>query len=78
MIEYRNTEVLVDVESNRDIILELNDPYYFAWHVYVDGQERELLQANYLFRAVHIKRGERRVIFRFEPFSWPSSRRTRE
>jgi hypothetical protein len=78
MIEYRNTEVLVDVESNRDIILELNDPYYFAWHVYVDGQERELLQANYLFRAVHIKRGERRVIFRFEPFSWPFIRRTRE
>jgi hypothetical protein len=76
MVKYRNTEVSIDVESNRDFILELNDPYYFGWHVYVDGQERELLQANYLFRAVHIKSGEQHVTFRFEPFSWRSFRRT--
>lgn len=77
MVRYENTQVMIDVETNRDIILELNDPYYFAWHVYVDGQERELLQANYLFRGVHIKRGERHVLFRFEPFSWSTIGRSR-
>ncbi len=67
---YRNTEVKIDVASERDVILVLNDLYYPYWRVYVDGRERELLQANYLFRGVHVGPGERRVLFRFEPFSW--------
>ena len=74
--KYRNNEVTIDVESQRDFILELNDPYYFPWRVYVDGHERELLQANYLFRGVHVKNGEHHVVFRFEPLSWPAIRRT--
>jgi hypothetical protein len=76
VLGYRNNEVTIDVETERDVILELNDPYYFPWRVYVDGHERELLQANYLFRGVHVKRGEHHVVFRFEPFSWSAIRRT--
>jgi len=76
MRDYRNNEVTIDVASERDFILELNDPYYFPWRVYVDGHERELLQANYLFRGVHVKSGEHQVVFRFEPLSWPALRRT--
>ena len=76
VLTYRNTEVVVAIQSERDVIVVLNDPYYPYWRVYVDDEERELLQANYLFRGVHVKAGERRVVFRFEPFSWPAVRGT--
>ena len=73
---YRNTEVVILVQSERDTILVLNDLYYPYWRVYVDDQEQEMLQANYLFRGVHVKTGEHRVVFRFEPFSWPAVKGT--
>ena len=69
LLAYGNNEIAVAVETERDAILVLHDPYYPYWRVYVDGEERELLQANYLFRAVHVQPGDRRVVFRFEPFS---------
>ena len=69
LLAYGNNEVTVAVETERDAIIVLNDLYYPYWQVYVDGEERELLQANYLFRAVHVRPGDRRVVFRFEPFS---------
>ncbi len=48
--------------------------FYFAWHAYVDGQPRKILQSNYKFRGVHVKPSERRIVFRFEPFSWLATR----
>jgi uncharacterized membrane protein YfhO len=66
----------VGVQSERDVILVLNDLYYPYWRVYVDGGERELLQANYLFRGVYVKAGEHKVVFRFEPLSWPAIKGT--
>ena len=76
LLEYRNTYVLVSVETERDIILVLNDPFYPYWRVYVDGQEQELLRADYLFRGAHVRPGAHQVAFRFEPFSWPGIRDT--
>jgi Bacterial membrane protein YfhO len=76
LLGYRNTEVTVEVETQRDAIIELHDPYYFAWLAFVDGQPREILQSNYMFRGVHVKPGEHRIVFRFDPFSWPVIRQT--
>ena len=70
--EYKNNQVTLTMESPGAAILVLNDLYYPYWRVYVDGSERELLQANYMFRGVHVRAGERKVVFRFEPFSWPA------
>jgi hypothetical protein len=69
LISYRNMQVTLAVHAERDAIVVLNDLYYPYWRVYVDGHERELLQANYMFRGVHVKVGEQKVEFRFEPFS---------
>jgi hypothetical protein len=73
---YGNNRVTISVESDRDTIVVLNDLYYPTWRVYVDGQEREMLQANYMFRGVHVRPGEHRVVFRFEPFSGPAFKGT--
>jgi len=69
LISYRNMRITLAVHAERDAIVVLNDLYYPYWRVYVDGHERELFQANYMFRGVHVKAGEQKVEFRFEPFS---------
>jgi len=76
LMAYRNSEVTIAVESERDAIVILNDPWYPYWRAYVDGREREILQANYLFRGVHVQNGEHTVVFRFEPYSWSAIRGT--
>jgi len=73
---YRNSEVVVSASSSRDIIIVLNDIYYPYWRVYVDGQEQELLQTNYIFRGVHVGPGTHEIVFRFEPFSWTAIKGT--
>ena len=76
LLSYRNMEITLAVRAERDAIVVLNDLYYPYWRVYVDGHERELLQANYMFRGVHVKAGERNVVFRFEPLSAPAIKGT--
>jgi len=76
LISYRNMQIILAVQGERDAIVVLNDLYYPYWRVYVDGHERELLQANYMFRGVHVKAGEQKVEFRFEPFSGPGIKGT--
>ena len=73
---YRTNQVILESESQRDAIIVLNDLYYPYWRVYVDGEKRELLRANYLFRGVHVEAGRHRVVFRFEPFSWDAVKET--
>jgi hypothetical protein len=74
--KYRNSEVVVAARSSRDVIVILNDIYYPYWRVYVDGRAAELLQANYIFRGVHVSPGDHEIVFRFEPFSWGSVKET--
>jgi hypothetical protein len=48
------------------------DSFYPGWRVFVNGQERELLRANGLFKAVFLDPGIHQVVFAFEPqsFEW--------
>lgn len=66
---YGNTRIEISVRAEREAILVLNDLYYPGWRVEVDGVEREMLRANYLFRGVHLTPGEHWVVFRFRPFA---------
>ncbi len=50
-------------------ILVIADTWYPGWQVLVDGQERELLRANYLFMGVILDKGDHQVIFRYSPNS---------
>src|SRR3954465_13677030 len=64
---YRNTEIVIDVETPDSGYLVLNDPYHPWWFAQVDGQEAEILQANVLFRAVAVPAGRHRARFTFRP-----------
>jgi len=54
----------------QDGYLVLNDTWYPGWRVWVDGEEREVLRANYAFRAVRLEEGAHEVDFRYEPVSF--------
>jgi hypothetical protein len=68
--EYGNHRVVCEAKANITGYLVLLDSFYPGWRAYVDGQEVEILRANYAFRAVRIPEGDHRVEFRYRPRSF--------
>jgi hypothetical protein len=66
---YRNTEVVVSVESPDGGWVVLNDVWHPWWTAEVDGQPASLLRANVLFRAVAVPAGRHEVRFVFRPLA---------
>ncbi len=71
---------LVDYEPNRLLYSATNDSDGFAvfseiyyakgWKAYVDGQESQIHQVNYVLRGLEIPSGDHEIEFRFEPSSY--------
>jgi uncharacterized membrane protein YfhO len=62
-------EITVDVRTNTEAYLVLSEIIYPGWNVYVDGQRRDMIRANGIFRAVQLQNGSRSVVFKYEPLS---------
>lgn len=67
---YKSNTVDLRVNSKIRQFLFLSDSYYPGWKAYVDGEEREIYRANYLFRAVIIEPGKHSVRFVYDPLSF--------
>ncbi|NWF91282.1 MAG: YfhO family protein [Syntrophaceae bacterium] len=65
-----NNELCLRVEAKEDAILVLSDTYYTGWKVFVSGAREKIYRANYNFRAVPLKAGEREVRFVYDPLSF--------
>ncbi len=63
-------KVSMNITIDRPSILVLHDFMDEYWHAYVDTEEVELMQANYLMRAVVVPEGAHIVIFTYEPPVW--------
>jgi hypothetical protein len=68
--EYSPNAVKIKVALDRDGYLVLSDTYYPGWRAYVDGEEREILRADYAFRAVSLESGRHTVLFKYDPPSF--------
>jgi hypothetical protein len=62
--------VRIEAAIPRPSLLIVNDAYYPGWRVFVDGERRELLRANYAFRGVFVEAGEHTIEFRYMPASF--------
>jgi len=70
IVHYSNQSVTIRASLNSAGILVLADSFYPGWHVYVDGEEKEVLRANLFFRGVPLSPGESLVEFRYNPLSF--------
>jgi hypothetical protein len=67
--EYGINEVELEVEADEPCLVVLTDGFYPGWKAFVDGDERPVLRANFLFRAVEVAPGSHSVVFRYMPAS---------
>lgn len=67
---YKSNTVDILANSKNRQFLFLSDSYYPGWKAYVDGEETEIIRANYLFRAILIEPGKHKVRFDYDPLSF--------
>ena len=70
IVKYTDSHVRIRASLDSPGVLVLADSFYPGWHVYVDGEEKEILRANLFFRGVPLSAGEHVVDFRYEPLSF--------
>jgi len=70
IVRYNNHHVTIQASLSNPGVLVLADSFYPGWKVFVDGEEREVLRANYFFRGVFLPPGDHQVVFRYEPASF--------
>lgn len=70
IISYQPNRVEIDLPQDASGWLFLSDVWYPDWQCRVDGQPREVLRANYAFRAIRLEPGDRQVVFEYRPRSY--------
>lgn len=64
---YRPNEVILESSRKGSGILVMSDTFFPGWRVFVDGKERDIYKANYAFKAVVVRAGEKKIRFVFRP-----------
>ena len=71
MTEYSPNHLKYEAETNASSLAVFSEVYYpVGWKAFIDGEETEILRANYLLRALEIKPGKHTIEFVFEPRSY--------
>ncbi len=71
LVQNRPNHLVYDVDTAGDAFAVFSEIYYpIGWTATIDGQEAEIIQANYILRALEIPEGKHTVEFRFEPDSY--------
>lgn len=66
---WTNNTVTLEAELDGDGLLIVTEQAFPGWRAYVDGEEREVLTANAIFRGVPLAAGRHAVELRYEPRS---------
>ncbi|MEO5801892.1 MAG: hypothetical protein ABIR24_00055 [Verrucomicrobiota bacterium] len=64
---YHPKRIELAAKAEAPSVLLLNDKYDSKWKVFVDGQEKPLLRANFIMRGVQLEKGDHKIEFRFQP-----------
>src|SRR5205823_13076129 len=70
LVEYRTSRLVVEVAPTTPAYLLLSEVWYPGWRATVDGRPSPVVRADFLFRAVAVQPGDRRVELSFEPTYW--------
>lgn len=67
---YGPHNVRIWVRATRPAFLVLSETYYPGWKATIDGNDTQILRANYAFRAVQVPAGEHVIDFLYQPASF--------
>lgn len=70
IISYKANSITYSVSTETSGILYSSECFYPGWKVYVNGQRKKLMEANYYGRAVAVPEGQSIVEFKFLPISF--------
>ncbi len=71
LTSYRPDRLVYAYSAPNDALAVFSEIWYDkGWKAYVDGEERPILRANYVLRAMQLPGGNHTVEFRFEPRSY--------
>ncbi|MCP4662754.1 MAG: YfhO family protein [bacterium] len=71
LASYGPNELSFTFATPRDGWLLVTDRFAAGWKVWLDGEEGEMVRGNFLFRAVEVRQGSHRVVFRYQPRGFP-------
>lgn len=66
IVSYEPNRIIINTKTDNNSILILTDNFYPGWRAKVNGDEKEILRADYTFKAVVVPKGESTVNFYFE------------
>jgi uncharacterized membrane protein YfhO len=69
-VRYEPARVDIEVQAAAPALLVLSDLFYPGWEATLDGRPAEILEANYVMRAVAIPKGAHEVRFLYRPASF--------
>ncbi|HSC76631.1 MAG TPA: YfhO family protein, partial [Pseudomonadales bacterium] len=66
-LSYRNTEVIIETETDAPVTLVLSDVWHPAWRATVDDFPVDVTRVNEAFRGISLSAGKHRVRFYYDP-----------
>ncbi|MDR2027151.1 MAG: YfhO family protein [Prevotellaceae bacterium] len=71
LVHYQPNKLIYESNTDTEKLAVFSEIYYpKGWHVSIDGQEVEIVRANYILRSMLIPAGRHTVEFRFDPESY--------
>lgn len=67
IVEETDNKIVFNVNTPENGILVSKERYNKDWSVTVNGEKKELLNANLLFRGVYVEAGSNNIVFEFTP-----------
>jgi len=67
IVLYENEKILISADLKKEGFLVLSDTFYPGWKVFIDGNRSKIYRANYVLRAIHLKKGKHRILFLYSP-----------
>lgn len=68
LVDHKPNVMKYEVNSSTGGLIVFSEIYYpKGWHAFIDGQEVQLLRANYVLRALEVPPGTKTIEMRFEP-----------
>lgn len=68
IVEDHGHRLTIEAETDRDVVLVINDAYLPQWSARVDGIETRVLRVNYCFRGVLLHEGRHTVVLEYNPW----------